>query len=102
MRGLRSRTSVDDEADVADLKVVEELGATTPVPQLAAPPRTHTRTVIMMSSRIPDPAKIAEVDGFRPILETPHNDGVQQWCSIAPTQPFGRPHERKKREREVE
>jgi hypothetical protein len=31
MRGLRSRTSVDDEDDVADLKVDEHLGAMTPV-----------------------------------------------------------------------
>jgi hypothetical protein len=32
MRGLRPRTGIDDEADVADLKVVKDLGATTPVP----------------------------------------------------------------------
>jgi hypothetical protein len=59
-RGLRSRISVDDEANVADLKVVEELGATTPAPQLAEPPPTHTRTVIMMTSQIPNLAKIVE------------------------------------------
>jgi hypothetical protein len=32
MRGLRPRTGVDDEVDVADLKVVKDLGATTPAP----------------------------------------------------------------------
>jgi hypothetical protein len=32
MRGLRPRTCVDDEADIADLKVVVELGAITPTP----------------------------------------------------------------------
>jgi hypothetical protein len=31
-RGLRPRIGVNDEADVADLKVVEDLGATTPAP----------------------------------------------------------------------
>jgi hypothetical protein len=34
MQGLLPRIGVDDEADVADLKVVEELGATTPAPQV--------------------------------------------------------------------
>jgi hypothetical protein len=34
MRGLRPRTGVDDEANVADLKVIEELGAMTRAPQV--------------------------------------------------------------------
>jgi hypothetical protein len=53
----------------------------------------------MMTPRIPNPAKIAEVDSFGQDMETPHHDGVQRWCHLAPTQPFGRPHERKKSER---
>jgi hypothetical protein len=44
MRELRSRLSVDDEADVADLKFIEELGATTSAPQLVAPPFTDSHT----------------------------------------------------------
>jgi hypothetical protein len=98
-RGLHSRTSVDDETDVANLKVVEELGATTLVPQLVAPPRTHTRTMITMTPGIPNLAEIAEVDCFGLIPETPKHDGVHRWCSLALTQPFGRPRERDKRER---
>jgi hypothetical protein len=76
MRGLRSRTSIDDEADVADLKVVEELGETTLVPQVAASPRTHTCTVIKTSPGIPDPAKIVEVDGFGRDPKTTQHDSV--------------------------
>jgi hypothetical protein len=64
MRELRSRLSVDDEADVADLKFIEELGAMTSAPQLVAPPCTRTRMVVTMTSGIPDLAEIAEVDGF--------------------------------------
>jgi hypothetical protein len=70
------------KADVADLKVVVELGATTPVPQVAALPRTHTCTVIKMTPGIPDPAEIAEVDGYKQDPETPQHDGVQRWCSL--------------------
>jgi hypothetical protein len=43
-----------------------------------------------MTPGIPDPAEIAEVHGFGAILETPQHDSVYQWCSVAPTQPFGR------------
>jgi hypothetical protein len=53
-----------------------------------------------MTPEITDPAEIAEVDGFRTIPETPQHDGVQRWCSLATTQPFERPHEREKRERD--
>jgi hypothetical protein len=84
-RGLCSRTSIDDEIDAANLKVVKELGAMNPVPQLVAHPRTHTCTVITTTPRIPDPAKIAEVDGFDLIMETPQHDSMQRWCSLAPT-----------------
>jgi hypothetical protein len=30
--------------------------------------------------------------------ETPQHDDVQWWCRLAPTQPFGRPREREKKE----
>jgi hypothetical protein len=56
--------SIDDEADVADLKVAEELGTMTPVPQMAAPPHTRTSAMNKTNPRIPDLAEIAEVDGF--------------------------------------
>jgi hypothetical protein len=36
MWGLCSRTSVDDEADVADLKLIDHDVATTPVQRLSA------------------------------------------------------------------
>jgi hypothetical protein len=85
MRGLRSCTSVDDEVDVADLKVIEELGATTLVPQAGKPPCTHTRRMIKMTPEIPDPAEIAEVDAFGRDPETPQHDGMQRWCNLAPT-----------------
>jgi hypothetical protein len=62
-----------NEADEANLKGVEELGAPTPAPQLAAPPCTRTRTVTF---GIPDPVVIAEVDGFGRYLETPQHDNV--------------------------
>jgi hypothetical protein len=55
-----------------------------------------------MTPRIPDLAGIVEVDDFRWDPETPQHDDMQQWCRLAPTEPFGRPHEREKREREVE
>jgi hypothetical protein len=87
-----------DEADVDDLKVVEELGATTLVPQVAAPPCTCTRTVIKTIPGIPDPAKIMEVDGFGQDSETPQHDDMQRWCSLTLAQSFGRPCEREKRE----
>jgi hypothetical protein len=62
MRGLCSHTSVDDEDDVADLKVDGDLGATTPVSH-----EWHlhvlARMAIMMTPKIPDRTKIAEVDG---------------------------------------
>jgi hypothetical protein len=77
VQGLHSRTSI------ADLKVTKkELGAVTLVPQVAAPPRTHTRTVIKTTPKIFDPAKMAEVDGFGPDPETPQHDGVQRWCRL--------------------
>jgi hypothetical protein len=71
MQELCSRTSIDDGADVAGLKVVEELGEMTLVPQVVAPPCTHTRTVIRMTLGIPNLANIVEVDGFRRDPETP-------------------------------
>jgi hypothetical protein len=46
--------------------------------------------MIKMAPRIPDPAEIAEVDGFERDPETPQHNGVQRW----------RLHEREKRERE--
>jgi hypothetical protein len=42
----------------------------------AAPPRTHTRTVIMMTSQISDPAEIAVADGVGLNLETPQHDDM--------------------------
>jgi hypothetical protein len=75
---LCSRICVVDEDDVADLKVIEELGATTPVPQVAAPPRTRTRMVIKTNLGIPNSSKISEIDGFRPDPKTPQLDGVQR------------------------
>jgi hypothetical protein len=38
--------------------------------------------VIMMTSGIPDPAEIAEVDDVEPNSETPKDDGVQRWCDL--------------------
>jgi hypothetical protein len=52
-----------------------------------------------MTPGIPDLAEIVEVDDFGRDPETPQHDDVQQWCRLAPTEPFGRPHEREKRER---
>jgi hypothetical protein len=93
-RELRFRTSVVDEANVANLKVNEELGAMTRVQHVVAPPRTRTHTVIKTTPRIPDPAEIAEVDGFGRDPETPQHEGMQRWCCLAPAQPFGGAHER--------
>jgi hypothetical protein len=54
--------------------------------------------VIKMTPGIPDLVEITEVVGFGWDPKTPLHDGVQWWCHLAPTQPFGRPC---KREREV-
>jgi hypothetical protein len=40
--------------------------------------------MIMMTSRIPDLAEIAEIDGVIPNPETLQHDGVQQWCDLYP------------------
>jgi hypothetical protein len=77
MKGLRSYTSTNYEDDVADLKVVENSGATR-----TEPLHTRTRTVITMTSGILDPARIAEVDGVGLNLKTPQHDGVQWWCDL--------------------
>jgi hypothetical protein len=45
-----------------------------------------------MTLGISDQAKIAEVDGVGPNPKTPQHDGVQRWCDLYPTQPFGGPH----------
>jgi hypothetical protein len=63
----------------------------------AAPPCTHTRTVIKTTPGIFVPAEIAEVDSFGQYLETPQHDDVQRWCSLAHVQPFGRPRGRDER-----
>jgi hypothetical protein len=49
-----------------------------------------------MTSRIPDPAEIVEVDGVGPNLDTPQHDGVQQWSDLYLAQPFGRPRGRER------
>jgi hypothetical protein len=58
--------------------------------------------VITTTPEIPDLVEIVEVDGFRPILETPQHDGMKGWCTLALVQPFGRPHEREMGEVEVD
>jgi hypothetical protein len=52
-----------------------------------------------MTPQIPDPAGIAEVDGFERDPETPQHDDMQRWCHLTPTQPFESPHKGEKRER---
>jgi hypothetical protein len=47
-----------------------------------------------MTPGISNLAKIAKVDGVGPNPETPQHYGVQRWCDLYPTQPFGRPRER--------
>jgi hypothetical protein len=76
----------------------DKIGITNPVPQVAAPPRTHTRMVIKTSPGIPDPAKIAEVDGFRRDPETPQHDECSSGVVSIHAQPFGRSREREERE----
>jgi hypothetical protein len=51
---------------------------------------------MMTSSGLSDPVEIAEVDRFRSDLECPQHDGR---VFRAPTQPFGKPHEREIRGR---
>ena len=58
---------------VADLKVTL-ITARRQAAQLAAPPRTRTRTVLDDDSRFSDPAENAEVDLFGP--ESPQHNGV--------------------------
>jgi hypothetical protein len=55
-----------------------------------SPPRTCTCTMITMTPGISDLAEIAKVDGFWPNPGTPQHGGVQRWCDLNPTQPFGR------------
>jgi hypothetical protein len=75
---------MDDEADVADLKVVYILmlwqhRRNDLVPQRAAPCSTRTYTVNDDDLQICDPAEFAEVDRFRSDPEFPQYDSVQRW-----------------------
>jgi hypothetical protein len=81
MRGLCSPTSVDDEADKADLKVVKNLMLRQHrrnylVTQVVAPHSTRTHTVNDDDLQISDLVEIAEVDHFGSDPEFPHHDGM--------------------------
>jgi hypothetical protein len=88
MQGLRSHTSVDDEDDIADLKVMKILEQRLWHHTSGSSAYSH-----MYGDhddlRIPNPARIAEVDGIGWNLETLQHDGVRRWCDLYSAQPFG-------------
>jgi hypothetical protein len=77
-RGLRPRTSIVDEDDVADLKVVKILEQRQRYRTSGTSAYSHTYGD-HDDSRNPVSSRDAEVDGFVRDPETPQHDGVSRW-----------------------